>query len=237
MSDTIEVTRMIPARPERIFAAWLSGEEHGLMIGSTATYNDATGEFTAWDGYISGRTTAKEPNRRIVQAWRTTEFPEGAPDSKLEVRLSEQDGSTRVTLVHTDIPDGQGESYEIGWSDHYFDPMTDYFSSARSRLKDAGEAITDAAEQVQGAFSEAADEAGERLEAVGKEVKKAAKKVQKSARAAQKKVEKLVATAKRKLAAAGKKGGAKKGKARKPAPKKRPAPKKKASRGKAKKRR
>lgn len=248
MSETIEVTRVIPARPERIFNAWLSGDEHGLMIGSSATYNEATGEFTAWDGYISGRTTEKEPGARIVQVWRTTEFPEGAADSKLEVRLAEDAGGTKVTLVHTDIPDGQGESYEVGWSDHYFDPMTDYFTSARSRLKDAGEAITDAAETAGEAITDAAEQATEKLEIAGKEVKKAArkvqksaeqagKKVQKSARQAGKKVQKLVATAKKKLTAAGRKAkakvqarSAKKGKSRKPA-------KKKASRAKAKKRR
>ncbi len=255
MSDTIEVTRLIPARPERIFNAWLSADEHGLMIGSSATYNPSTGEFTAWDGYISGRTTEQQPGARIVQTWRTTEFPEGAADSKLEVRLAEDPAGTKVTLVHTDIPDGQGESYEVGWSDHYFDPMTDYFTSPRSRLKDAGAALTDAAETAQEAISgageaisDAAEQATEKLELAGKEVKKAAQKVQKSAKAAGKKVQKsarnagkqvkkLVATAKKKLAAAGRKaklkakaGNAKRGKSRKPA-------KKKASRAKAKKRR
>jgi vacuolar-type H+-ATPase subunit H/uncharacterized protein YndB with AHSA1/START domain len=237
MSESIEVSRVIPARPERIFNAWLSGDEHGLMIGSTATYNDATGEFTAWDGYISGRTIEKKTGARFVQSWRTTEFPDGAADSKLEVRLAEDAGGTRVTLLHTDIPDGQGESYEVGWSDHYFDPMTDYFTSARSRLKDAGEAITEAAETAQDALSDAAEEAGEKLEAAGKEVKKAAKKVQKQAKQAGKKVQKLVATAQKKLAAAGRKAkakvqarSAKKGKSRKPA-------KKKPSRAGAKKRR
>lgn len=237
MSETIEVTRVIPAKPERIFNAWLSGDEHGLMIGSTATYDASTGEFTAWDGYISGRTTDQQPTSRIVQAWRTTEFPEGAADSRLEVRLEEVEGGTQVTLLQTDIPDGQGESYEVGWSDHYFDPMTDYFTSARSRLKDAGEAIEDAAEQ-----------AGEALEAVGAEVRKAAVQVQKSAKKAgaqvqksakkasatvkksakkaSSQVKKLVQKAKKKLAAAKRKTArrpAKQAKARRPAPKKKAA--------------
>jgi uncharacterized protein YndB with AHSA1/START domain len=237
MSETIEVTRVIPAKPERIFNAWLSADEHGLMTSSSATYNDTTGEFTAWDGYISGRTLEKDAARRIVQSWRTTEFPEGAPDSKLEVRLEEVDEGTKVTLVQTEVPDGQGESYEVGWSDHYFDPMTDYFQSARSKIKDAGIAVTEAAEKM-------GEQVSETLEAAGEEVQKAAEAVQKSAKKAGKQVQKLVQTAKKKIQAASRKAARKK-----PAPKKtklkakvkakakKPAPKKKVAKAKAKKRR
>jgi uncharacterized protein YndB with AHSA1/START domain len=239
MSETIEVTRVIPAKPERVFNAWLSGDEHGLMTSSTATYDESTGEFTAWDGYISGKTLEKDAARRIVQSWRTTEFPEGAPDSKLEVRLEEVDEGTKVTLVQTEVPDGQGESYEVGWSDHYFDPMTDYFQSARSKIKDAGIAVTEAAEKM-------GEQVSETLEAAGEEVQKAAEAVQKSAKKASKQVKKLVQTAKKKIQAASRKATKKKpapkkaklkAKAKKAAPKKKVAPKKKAAKAKAKKRR
>jgi hypothetical protein len=241
MSESIEVTRVIPAKPERIINAWLSGGEHGLMTSSSATYDESTGAFTAWDGYISGKTLEVEGARRFVQSWRTTEFPDGAPDSKLEVRLDEVPEGTKVTLVQTEIPDGQGESYEVGWMDHYFDPMTDYFQSARSKIKDAGIAVTEAAEKM-------GEQVSETLEAAGEEVQKAAEAVQKSAKKASKQVKKLVATAKKKIQAASKKAAKKKPAARKAAPKrkaspkraaakKKPAPKKKAAKKTAKRRR
>ena len=233
MSESIEVTRVVPAKPERVFNAWLSANEHGLMTSSSATYDDSTGEFTAWDGYISGKTLEKEPARRFVQAWRTTEFPDGSPDSKLEVRLDEVPEGTRVTLLQTEIPDGQGESYEVGWMDHYFDPMTDYFQSARSKIKDAGIAVSEAAEKM-------GEQVSETLEAAGEEVQKAAEAVQKAAKKAQKKVKKVVATAKKKIQAASRKASkkrpSKKAAARK-APKKKVAPKKKKAAKKSAKRR
>ncbi len=74
MSETIETSRIIPASPERIFNAWLSAEEHGKMSNGGATY-EPDGRFTASDGYIAGKTLEAVPNRRFVQAWRTTEFP------------------------------------------------------------------------------------------------------------------------------------------------------------------
>ena len=63
-----------------------------------------------------------------MQSWRTTDFPEGAEDSRLEVLLDEVPGGTRVTLLHTNIPDGQGEEYEQGWKEYYLEPMKRYFS-------------------------------------------------------------------------------------------------------------
>ena len=86
------------------------------------------GKFSAWDGYITGTTLELEPYRRIVQSWRTVEFPADAPDSRLEILLEENAGETRLTLKHSHVPAGQGAAYESGWMSNYFDPMKDYFS-------------------------------------------------------------------------------------------------------------
>jgi activator of HSP90 ATPase len=34
---------------------------------------------------------------------------------------------TRVTIIHSEIPAGQGEGYKKGWKDFYFKPMKKYF--------------------------------------------------------------------------------------------------------------
>jgi len=98
------------------------------MTGSAAKVTGKVGgKFTAWDGYIFGRTLELEPDRRIVQAWRTSEFPDNAPNSRLEVLLVETKTGTRVTLIHTEIPKGQADSYKQGWEDFYFKQMKEYF--------------------------------------------------------------------------------------------------------------
>jgi activator of HSP90 ATPase len=68
------------------------------------------------------------PNQRIIQAWRTSEFPDGALDSHLEILLEEVDGSTKITLTHSDMPEDQVDSYRQGWEDFYFKPMREYFA-------------------------------------------------------------------------------------------------------------
>lgn len=127
--ESFTLTTILPASAEEIYNAWLSSAGHSQMTGSQAEVQGGSGgAFTAWDGYIWGRTLELEANRVIVQAWRTSEFPEGSPDSRVEILLEEDLNGTKITLTHTNIPDGQGENYKQGWDDFYFTPMRAYFS-------------------------------------------------------------------------------------------------------------
>ncbi len=128
MKTGFTVSAILPATPERIYKAWLSSKGHSAMTGSKAQIRSGVGgSFTAWDGYISGKTTALEPYTRIVQDWRTVEFPEDAPDSQIEIVLQPVEGGTKLTLTHRNIPEGQADSYESGWDESYFQPMRAYF--------------------------------------------------------------------------------------------------------------
>lgn len=128
MENEFTITTFMPAPPEKVFRAWLSSEGHTGMTGSTARVEPRVGgSFTAWDGYISGRTAALKPYTRILQDWRTSEFPEDAPDSQIEILLEPAEGGTKLTLTHRNIPEGQAESYKSGWDESYFQPMRAYF--------------------------------------------------------------------------------------------------------------
>ena len=120
---------MLPASAKRIYDAWLDSTEHGAFTDTECVIDPHVGgKFMAGDDYITGVTQVMEPYERIVQLWRTTDFPPDAPDSQFEVLLEEVDAGTRITLEHTNIPDGQGEPYKQGWVEYYFDPMRGYFS-------------------------------------------------------------------------------------------------------------
>lgn len=128
MAERIEVSDVFPAGQKALYEAWLDSDKHSAFTGSTAVVDKRVGGmFTAWDGYISGKTIAVEPFGRIRQTWRTDDFPEDAPDSEIEVVFREVNGGTEITIIHTDIPDGQGEGYRKGWVDYYFTPMKQYF--------------------------------------------------------------------------------------------------------------
>lgn len=131
MAELFEVSAFFPTQTaEKIYTAWLDSQAHSAMTGSPAEVDPALGgKFTAWDGYIHGQTLAAEPFRRILQTWRTTEFPEESPDSRLEILIEVVNDGAQVTLLHSEIPDGQGEDYRQGWSEYYFEPMGRYFSA------------------------------------------------------------------------------------------------------------
>ena len=128
MKNGFKLSAVISATPAEIYKAWLSTKGHAAMTGSPAKVDGKIGgKFTAWDGYIFGSTLELTPDQFIAQAWRTSEFPDEAPASLVEIALKEIKDGTKVTLTHSQIPAGQEDSYRQGWEDFYFKPMKEYY--------------------------------------------------------------------------------------------------------------
>ncbi len=133
MSESFKVTSTFPVPAKRLYHAWLDSKEHAAFTGGPARIEGKVGgKFTAWDGYISGTTLELTPPSHILQSWRTTEFPPGCRDSLIEINLQDVSGGSRLTLKHTEIPDGQGEEYKKGWREFYFAPMKKYFGKNKA---------------------------------------------------------------------------------------------------------
>jgi len=139
--DSIQVSGVVPTTAARVYEAWLDAADHAAMTGGAATVagRRAGARFTAWDGYIRGKHLTLDPGKRIVQSWRSSDFPDGAADSRLEVTLSRAPGGTRVTIRHSGLPEGQGAGYREGWHEHYLRPMRRFFAAER-RGKGSGPA-------------------------------------------------------------------------------------------------
>jgi activator of HSP90 ATPase len=129
MKETISVSESFPIASKKLYSAWLSSKEHSLFTGSKAVVSKGLNrKFTAYDGYISGKNLILEPNKRIVQSWRATDFPDKHPDSFIEIVFDPKKAGTKVTLKHSGIPEGMGKDYKKGWKDFYFKPMKEYFN-------------------------------------------------------------------------------------------------------------
>jgi uncharacterized protein YndB with AHSA1/START domain len=132
MPYAFTLTATVPASAQEIYEAWLDSLAHSEMTGSEAVMSDEVGaEVAAWDGYITGRNLELVPGERIVQSWRTTEFEDEHEDSILTVTLEEVEDGTLLTLVHSQVPDGQTGYKEGGWQEHYFEPMKAYFAERK----------------------------------------------------------------------------------------------------------
>jgi activator of HSP90 ATPase len=127
---TIKQKVVVSAAPVDVYEALTNARKTALFTGSPATGAARVGgRFTAWDGYISGVHRQLVKGKSIVQDWRTTEWPEGAQDSHLELTLKKVKGGTEIFMVHSDVPAAQAESYRKGWTDYYWTPLMQYFST------------------------------------------------------------------------------------------------------------
>jgi len=92
--------------------------------------NKIGGKFSAWDDYITGKIVSLEKNKRIIQKWRTTEFNKEDKDSNLEISIEAINGNkSKLTLKHTDLPEGTEAEYKNGWKEYYIKPFKEYIKS------------------------------------------------------------------------------------------------------------
>src|ERR1035437_3258113 len=104
MKETISVSESFLITSDKLYKAWLDSKEHSSFTGSKAVVSKGLNrKFTAYDGYISGKNLILEPNKRIVQSWRETDFPEKHPDSFIEIVFDPKKAGTKVTLKHSGI--------------------------------------------------------------------------------------------------------------------------------------
>jgi activator of HSP90 ATPase len=128
---TIEQTVFFEAiAPEEIYDALLDPRKHTEFTGSPATTTSAKkgATFTAWEGYITGKNLELVKGRKIVQEWKTTEWPDGYPVSRLELTLTAKKGGTELRMVHSKVPAEQVADYTGGWKSAYWDPLREYLA-------------------------------------------------------------------------------------------------------------
>ncbi len=136
--ETRTVTQkvVIPASPSEVYEAFMDAKKHSEFTKSKATGRAVVGgKFTAWDGYISGRNIELEKDKRIVQEWVTTDWPEGYAPSRVEFTFKAVDGKTELTMVHSDVPAEQEKELAQGWVDFYWDPLKAYFKKRKREKK------------------------------------------------------------------------------------------------------
>ena len=131
----IRQTQFIPnAKPVEVYRAFMNPRIHTAFTGSKATGSGKVGgKFTAWDGYITAKNLKLKSGRKIVQEWRTTEFPEKYPPSKLDLTIK---AKTWWNPNHHDplqAPRVTSRRYKLGWVSAYWDPLREYFRERHKR--------------------------------------------------------------------------------------------------------
>ena len=119
-------------KPVEIYDALINAKKHSAFTGAKATgVARAGGKFTAWDGYIFGKNVKLVANKKIVQEWQTTEWPEDAEPSTFELTFTAKKGGTEISMVHSNVPAEQAAGYKSGWNEFYWNPMKKYFAGRK----------------------------------------------------------------------------------------------------------
>ncbi len=127
MAKTIQQTVTFKASPHEVYEALMDSARHAAFTQSAASISrEVGGEFTAYDGYISGKNIKLIPDREIVQFWHASDWPEGRFSTVTFVLLQIPEG-TRLNFTHSDVPDGTEDEYAQGWVDNYWNPMKEMF--------------------------------------------------------------------------------------------------------------
>jgi activator of HSP90 ATPase len=129
---TIRSSEFIPAAPSAVYRAFVDARTFSAVTGANATFERREGgRFRAADGFITGRFVRLQNDRRIVQEWKTTEWPVDAPPSLLELRFVPRENGTEVRMVQSQVPAGHALRYKRGWSALCWTPMKKYFHESR----------------------------------------------------------------------------------------------------------
>ena len=92
---SFRVSVVLPASPERLYRAFLDAKEHAAFTGAPASITARVGgKLSAFEGHVTGKITELEVNERIELSWRTKDFPDDAPDSRVEVLFHPATGGT-----------------------------------------------------------------------------------------------------------------------------------------------
>jgi len=122
------------ASPRDIFELMMDSRRHARFTGEPARVPRRAGaSFSAYSGYITGVNVEIIPNRRIVQAWRGSDWPKGAYSIVTFQLASLAGGRTRLTFTQHGVPRGQLRSIRQGWTDYYWEPMKAAIAEAKSR--------------------------------------------------------------------------------------------------------
>ena len=110
-----------------VYEAYVDVRKHAEFSGANVKFEArAGGKFDIWDGELTGENIKLIPGKKIVQKWRSSDWPEGHY-SDLKIELFPDGNGTQLKLTQENVPDDKYEDISSGWYEYYWEPMKKYF--------------------------------------------------------------------------------------------------------------
>ena len=124
---TIKQKIIFKATPEDVYEALMDSKKLSKFTGNKAVISRRVGgKFTCYDGSLSGETIELVANKRIVQRWRSDDWPEGHYSTATFEMKKIKEG-TELRFTQEDVPDDKYDGINQGWIDFYWEPMKKMF--------------------------------------------------------------------------------------------------------------
>lgn len=107
----------------------MDSKKHAAFTEAEATISRKVGgTFQTYDGYATGSNLEVVPDKKIVQTWRASDWPE-EHYSTVTFALSEKNGETTLEFTQTEIPLEAYPDIKQGWQEWYWDRLKHYLES------------------------------------------------------------------------------------------------------------
>jgi uncharacterized protein YndB with AHSA1/START domain len=124
MCKTIKHKVRFKAPPETIYDLLADARKRTEVTGRKAVMSDKVGgKFSTDAGQVTGVNVDLVPGRRLVQAWRRKDFPEGVYSMAAITLDSTSGGGTELVLTHRGVPKHLLDQIEDYWRKVYWTPM------------------------------------------------------------------------------------------------------------------
>jgi activator of HSP90 ATPase len=124
-TKTIRQSARFKASPHEIYEMLMDSRKHAKFTGEKARISRKIGgKLTAYGGYIEGINLNLMPDRKIVQSWRGSDWPEGHY-SRATFSLKKIRNGSHLTFTQSGVPDQYYHDISQGWRDYYWKPMNE----------------------------------------------------------------------------------------------------------------
>ena len=132
MCKTIKQKVRFKASPEAVYKLLADSTERTKVTGLKADVSKRVGgAFSADNGRVTGVNVDLVPGRRIVQAWRRKDFPEGVFSMAAVTLTPTPDGGTELVLTHRGVPKWLIDGTEENWRNDYWARMKAHLAAEK----------------------------------------------------------------------------------------------------------
>lgn len=123
---TIKQIINFKTQPHDIFESLMDSKKHSAFTSSKCSIKRKVGQaFSAYDNYATGKNLQIVKDKKIVQTWRASDWPDKIY-SKITFTLTKTKTGTKLAFTQQGVPDNQYKSISKGWYDFYWNPMKIY---------------------------------------------------------------------------------------------------------------